>query len=139
MDAYEEEWIPHSHPVLTLNSRHLDDDDAQLASLLHEQFHWLAETVPAQQSAAIAELRRVSPEVPVGPGGPRNEYSSYLHLVICDLEYQALEALLGDANARQLGNWSHYPWVYQQVLQNPTIRRVNAAHGLTVSTAPADE
>ena len=33
--------IPHSHPVLTLNTRYLDDDTAQLATFVHEQLHWL--------------------------------------------------------------------------------------------------
>ena len=32
--------IPHSHPVLTLNTRYLDDDTAQLATFVHEQLHW---------------------------------------------------------------------------------------------------
>jgi hypothetical protein len=32
--------IPHSHPVLTLNTRYVDDDTAQLATFVHEQLHW---------------------------------------------------------------------------------------------------
>ncbi|MEO1653894.1 MAG: hypothetical protein AAFU64_10130, partial [Bacteroidota bacterium] len=34
-----ERAIPHSHPVLTLNSRYLKDDLKQLSTFLHEQFH----------------------------------------------------------------------------------------------------
>src|ERR1044071_6136285 len=30
--------IPHSHPVLTLNTRYLDEDTAQ--PFVHEQLHW---------------------------------------------------------------------------------------------------
>jgi hypothetical protein len=33
----EQGAIPQSHPVLTLNTRHLDDDDRALAAFLHEQ------------------------------------------------------------------------------------------------------
>lgn len=36
----DEAAIPHSHPVLTLRTRHLDDDRLLLATYLHEQFHW---------------------------------------------------------------------------------------------------
>src|SRR5690242_10916965 len=32
--------IPHSHPVLTLNTRYLVDDTAELATFVHEQLHW---------------------------------------------------------------------------------------------------
>lgn len=36
----EEGATPHSHPVLTLNTRHLGDDSLLLASFIHEQLHW---------------------------------------------------------------------------------------------------
>jgi non-ribosomal peptide synthetase component F len=36
----EEGVIPHSHPVLTLNTRHLEDREQLLALFLHEQIHW---------------------------------------------------------------------------------------------------
>src|SRR5689334_21138216 len=32
--------IPHSHPVLTLSTRHLKDDDLLLSTFVHEQLHW---------------------------------------------------------------------------------------------------
>src|SRR5580765_554879 len=37
IDAKE---IPHSHPILTLSTRHLLDDDLLLATFVHEQLHW---------------------------------------------------------------------------------------------------
>ena len=37
----DERQIPHSHPVLTLHTRHLGDDDMLLAVFLHEQLHSL--------------------------------------------------------------------------------------------------
>jgi hypothetical protein len=36
----KERAIPHSHPVLTLNTRNLDSDDQLLSAFLHEQLHW---------------------------------------------------------------------------------------------------
>jgi hypothetical protein len=58
--------IPHSHPVLTLNTRYLDDDTAQLATFLHEQLYWfLTDHVErAKINAVLTELRAVYPTVP---------------------------------------------------------------------------
>ena len=49
--------VPHSHPVLTLNTRHLGDDERQLATFLHEQLHWYLNAREAAVGKAIAELR----------------------------------------------------------------------------------
>src|SRR5262252_3895760 len=32
--------VPHSHPVLTLNTRHLGQDDLLLSTFIHEELHW---------------------------------------------------------------------------------------------------
>src|SRR5215470_6516498 len=39
--AIDDRAIPHSHPVLTLHTRHLKDDALLLSTFVHEQFHWL--------------------------------------------------------------------------------------------------
>ena len=125
------QWIPHSHPVLTLNSRYLEDDLSQLATFLHEQFHWYAAERQGQVESAIAEFRVLFPDVPSGRAGARSEYSTYLHLIICDLELGALQELVGDAKARSvLNRWHHYTWIYDQVLNNPEIRPINVKNGL---------
>ncbi len=123
--------IPHSHPVLTLNSRYLDDDLGQLATFLHEQFHWYAAERQGQVNSAIAEFRELFPDVPSGRAGARDEYSTYLHLIICDLELAAMQQLSGDSEARRtLSRWQHYTWIYEQVLNNPAVRAVNEKNGL---------
>jgi hypothetical protein len=33
---------PHSHPVLTLNTRSIGNDQRALASFVHEEVHWLS-------------------------------------------------------------------------------------------------
>jgi hypothetical protein len=112
--------IPHSHPVLTLNTRYVDDDIAQLATFVHEQLHWfLTDHVErAKTGAALTELRALYPTVPTAlPEGARGERSTYLHLIVCYLELQALTELLGEPHARQqLERWTHYTWVYRTVL-----------------------
>jgi len=112
--------IPHSHPVLTLNTRYLDDDTAQLATFVHEQIHWfLTDQVGhAPTNTAVSELRGLYPQAPTAPPeGARDEWSTYLHLIVCTLELQALTELLGEPSARQqLARWTHYTWVYRTVL-----------------------
>lgn len=40
--------IPHSHPMLTLNTRHLDDDHTALSVYIPEQLHWYSRTKPKE-------------------------------------------------------------------------------------------
>lgn len=132
------ESIPHSHPVLTLHTRHLGDEPALLATFLHEQFHWLEEERPAAREAAVAEFRARFPDVPFGrPNGGRDAYSTYLHLIVCDLEYAAVSELLGQAAAHEtLSANTHYVWIYRQVLENPAIRAINSRHDFDLESIP---
>ncbi len=111
---------PHSHPILTLNTRYLKDDELLLSTFVHEQIHWFHDERDEQTKKAIGELKTIFPKVPVGfPDGARDEESSYLHLLVCYSEYQASKELLGELKARQVIEfWSnhHYMWIYKQVL-----------------------
>jgi len=125
--------IPHSHPVLTVNTRYLANDTAQAATFVHEQLHWFLARHRSATDAAIAELEHVFPGAPQGPPeGARDRYSTYLHLLVCLLEYDALSVLFDEGVARRtLEGWRHYPWVYEQVLERPQmIRPVLVRHGL---------
>lgn len=124
--------IPHSHPVLTLDTGKPGDPQVQLASFLHEQFHWYLESRPQNTDEAIAAFRKLFHDPPDGKGmAARNDESTYLHLIVCDLEFQAMTRLVGESRARELlAGWRHYTWIYRQVLDNPEIRRVNARYGL---------
>lgn len=125
--------IPHSHPVLTLNTRHLDDDELQLATFLHEQIHWFCSGKEEAVEAAVADLRHLYPEVPVGfPQGARDEHSVYLHLIVNLLELDALERVLGTKRARALIlRKDYYLWIYDQVLKGQMkIRPVLQKHDL---------
>ena len=113
--------IPHSHPVLTLSTRHLKDDELLLSTFVHEQLHWFLVENPKETEDAYKELRSLFPKVPVGfPEGARNEESTYKHIIVCYLEYQAVKGLLGELKAKQvMGFWAtdHYTWVYKTVLE----------------------
>lgn len=124
---------PRSHPVLTLNTRQLEDDVGQLGTFLHEQFHWFAVQNLERVERAMEELRAVFPVVPIDlPEGCRSERSAYLHLIICHLEWAALRLLVGDEAARAcLVGRPYYTWVYEQVLNDDgRIGSVVERHGL---------
>jgi hypothetical protein len=127
--------IPHSHPVLTLHTRHLKDDELLLATFVHEQFHWYVNDKAAETEAVYKELKSMFPNAPVGfPQGGNNEEWTYKHIIVCYLEYQAVKDLLGELRAKQVMEfWTtdHYTWIYKTVLdQNRQIGSLMRKHKL---------
>lgn len=128
----DETQIPHSHPVLTLHTRHLGDDHGLLSTFIHEQFHWLEEgETLADFRAAMTDFEEIYPEVPRSDaGGARDRESTYRHLLVCDLELQAMTRLVGEEAARDLlASITHYEWIYDRVLTDPRVREIAARHG----------
>jgi hypothetical protein len=126
--------IPFSHPVLTLNCNYLNDDLKQLSNFLHEQFHWFVSAMPQQEKSAIEDFRKIFPKVPLDAKKvARDEYSTYLHLIVCDLEFQSMTAVLGEDAARHiLKEWNHYSWIYDKVLHDKRVREINKKHEFTI-------
>lgn len=110
----------HAFPELTLNVRFADSPDELLSSYVHEQFHWFLRDHDSQQKEAIAELRRMYPNAPVGlPEGADSAYSTYGHLVDCYLEIQADRVLIGpERTASVIKNKGHYTWIYDTILRD---------------------
>ncbi|MEQ8530620.1 MAG: hypothetical protein RIB86_02130 [Imperialibacter sp.] len=115
----EQMAIPHSHPVLTLNTRSSDKTDI-LDTFVHEQLHWYVEKKPDAEKAAIEEFKKRYKEVPYqNAAGARDEYSTYLHLIVCYLEYRSMAMLIGENEAKQLmWNQTHYTWIYNKVIED---------------------
>jgi hypothetical protein len=113
--------IPHSHPVLTLSTRHLKDDELLLSTFVHEQLHWYLGEKHKETEEAYKELRSLFPKVPVGfPEGGKDEESTYKHILLCYLEYQAIKELVGELKSKQVMEfWAtdHYTWIYKTVLE----------------------
>lgn len=131
----DETQIPHSHPVLTLHTRHLGNDLALMSTFIHEQFHWLEEGETLHDfRAAMRDFEAIFPDAPGrSGGGARDVESTYRHLVVCDLELQGMTRLFGEQRAREtLGAITHYEWIYERVLGDPRIREVNRRHGFTI-------
>jgi hypothetical protein len=119
----EEGAINHSHPVLTLNLRFLDNDDLALSAYIHEQGHWLlTERYRADNPALFEDLQRTFPNLEIRPPAGDGELrSSYFHIAVCMLEWQAMEELVGPARARKVIEWKqrdHYTAIYSTILDH---------------------
>jgi len=134
----EHRVIPHSHPVLTLSTGNIGRDDHMLSEFIHEQIHWHEDARPVQREAAIKELRAAFPDLPGRPPeGARDSYSSYLHVIVCYLEFQAVKELLGDSRARAVFEyWAghHYKAIYRLVLdREKEVAAIVKRNGLQIS------
>jgi hypothetical protein len=139
----DENQIPHSHPILTIHTRHIGEELELLSTFVHEQLHWLEEEPwLADFRAAMQDFKALFPDVPSGAeGGARNAESTYRHLLVCDLEYQAMTSLVGEATARNtLAAITHYQWIYDKVLNDARVREIALRHGFDASGGvPNDE
>lgn len=127
-------YSPHSHPVLTLTTRYMNDTEL-LSSFIHEQLHWFEEENAEAREAAVADFMELYPNAPDRPPeGSRGLYSTYLHLIVCFLEYEAMKELVGtEAATESLASRTYYRWVYRTVLEdNGRIKEVTEKHGLTL-------
>jgi len=133
----DENRIPHSHPVLTIHTAHIGERNRLLSTFVHEQLHWLEDEPWLERfRAAMRDYEALFPEVPdASAGGARDRTSTYRHLLVCDLEYQALGTLIGEQAAREtLSSFTHYAWVFETVLTDPRVREVALTHGFDVSS-----
>lgn len=111
--------IPHSHPVLTLNTKPQSQDEL-LSTFLHEQIHWYVDERKDSEQQAIAEFKKTYKNVPYGNReGAKDEYSTYLHLIVCYLEFKSMVELVGEERAEKvMRNTNHYTWIYETVLKD---------------------
>ena len=112
---------PHSHPILTLSTRHLKDDDLLLSTFIHEQLHWFV-TGHQSKEDVLVQLKSLFPHPKIDfPDGSGGETDTYFHILICHLEYRALKEILGEMKAYQIMCFwqkDHYRWVYKTVLDD---------------------
>jgi hypothetical protein len=134
----EEQPTPQSHPVLTLNTKGLARDPISLlSSFIHEQMHWFAEGHGTQTAEAIVDLRAAYPNAPDGPPeGASDRESTYLHLLVCYLEYDALRQVVGEPKAREViltSSQHFYKWIYRTVLTDESrLQRIFKKHRLSI-------
>lgn len=133
----ESQVVPHSHPVLTLNTRNAEKPKKILATFLHEQLHWWINQNPKNTEAAVLELKKIYPQAPVTTSEGKD--STHLHLLVCYLELRSLEFYLGNKEARDIitsvmKQDKIYPWIYYQVLYKDfAIKAIAEKHKLVPS------
>lgn len=115
----EERVIPHSHPVLTLSTSSRDKKELA-AMFIHEQLHWYIEKSPDMLEKAVAEFKKRYKNVPyANRAGAQDEFSTYMHLVNCYLEYRSMAMLIGEEEAKQMmWNQPFYTWVYNKIIED---------------------
>jgi hypothetical protein len=119
-----EKAIPHSHPILTLHTRHNkpQEIDLLLSTYLHENIHWYLDAHQTELTDIITVLKKRFPNIAVGyPEGARDEYSSYLHIVVCFLELNAIRQLLSDTRYDKVVRFwqqDHYTRIYKIVVEH---------------------
>jgi hypothetical protein len=115
--------IPHSHPVLTLNTW-VRDEAGLLSTYIHEQMHWyltwFSYALPDQWKELFRALRQRYPEVPVGtPEAAPDEFSIYLHLVINWLEIDITSQFIDrDRVVEHVRGLPFYRWMYRVVVND---------------------
>jgi hypothetical protein len=113
--------MPHSHPILTLNTLYLDDENKLLSLFLHEQMHWFEDSLHENGKKAILQFKKIYSDVPVGKnkGVGRNKTSTYEHIIVCFLQFEELSKIIGRETARTtISNMKGYEWIYEKVFKD---------------------
>ncbi len=133
----EDAQIPHSRPVLTLNTneKYGNNELMLLSVFLHEQFHWFEDINREKITSCIKDLVKKYPEVPVNlPEGAGTRFATYVHLIINYYEFWALGKLIGGNKAKEvIGNMKHYTWVYKTILKDKNeLKEILNKNGLLI-------
>lgn len=108
-------------PLIRLSAH--DNEDKLLAQFLHEQIHWIEKGREGEMESTVEELKNIFPNVPINkPEGGGNQKSTYIHLIICRLEFLALKAVLGEEKAqRMVSSNNNYTWIRKIVIDNGSV------------------
>ncbi|MBP6912640.1 MAG: hypothetical protein KBB86_01760 [Candidatus Pacebacteria bacterium] len=107
--------IPHSHPILTLNTR-VKDPRLILKTLVHEQLHWHAENHP-QYNNCIDYIKTKYIDDGEHNKLGTNPNSYWEHIIVCFNTRNYLESILSKDDI---------DWVYLQWQAYPTLEKLIA-------------
>lgn len=126
--------IPHSHPMLTLNTW-VHNELGLLSAYLHERMHWYltwySHAHPLRWRDLFRALHDRHPEVP--PDAAPDEFSIYLHLVVNWLEIETTSQFMDrDRVVKHARALPFYRWIYRTVIEDG--RRLPASTTIRVCT-----
>lgn len=127
--------IPHSHPMLTLNTFWNASPNHLLSTFLHEQIHWFINWHQSNYGAVHRTLLQWYPKLPKDKTLiASNTFSTYLHLAVCWLEYKGLQRYLGKETAiHTLQTFPHYRWIFQTVIEDEArVGKLMLTHNLII-------
>jgi hypothetical protein len=100
----EKKSIPHSYPILTLNTR-IDDPLNILQIFIHEQFHWF-ESKHLKSKKAIKYLK----EKYIKNEDFKDEKIFFIHIIVCFNTRNTLKQLISEEELEYIYNqWQPYP------------------------------
>ncbi len=111
--------IPHSHPILTLNTISFDENYI-LSVFIHEQMHWYLDSKKKEIKGILIKLKKEYKDVPCKlPYGARNKTSTYLHIIVNFLEYKTISNIIGKQKSKKvILSKPYYIWVYDTVIKD---------------------
>ncbi len=109
--------IPHSHPILTINTR-LNDEKLLLQVLVHEQFHWYVQNHPRYDECILYLKSKYEDD------GEHNKSGTYPnsyweHIIVC---FNTRNYLSGILSLEDL-NWIYEQWQAYPTLENLIVQR----------------
>jgi len=109
--------VPHSHPILTLNTR-VKDKRSLLATLVHEQFHWYAQNHP-KYNECVSYLKSKYED-----DGEHNKSGTYPnsyweHIIVCFNTRNYLKSFLSSEDLE----WIYEQWQPYPALENLIVQR----------------
>lgn len=114
----EQDSTGKAFPLIRLSAWNEKGEDGMLAQFLHEQFHWIEKGKEKEIENSMNKLRELFPNAPIEkPEGGGNEKSTYVHLIICRLEFLALKEIFNEEKAQDIvsGN-KNYTWIRKTIL-----------------------
>ena len=115
--------MSYSHPSITLNT-FVREDLPLLSMYLHEQMHWYltwySHLHTPQWRQLLGQLRERYPKIPAsGADGARDEFSTYLHLLVNWLEVETVSMFMGrDRVVQHVLALPFYRWIYKTVIED---------------------
>ncbi len=112
----ESKTVPHSHPILTLNTRTQDELEV-LKTLAHEQFHWYAANHP-KYLECIEFLKSKYSEDSDYNKAENHPNSYWEHIIVCFNTRNYLEKILSSKDVIYVYSlWQPYPTIEKLIAE----------------------